>query len=216
MARATDVAGSSAEGFSLEEMKAVAAEAGFDPALVERAARMMPSAQPRSLLERVLGAPIRQRIDARYDHPLDDESAARLLSAIRAGVEQHGKGEANATGVSWHSIGGGTQWLVNAHSTGEETRVRISADRSAALAATGTATIIGTIAVAIATIVGFEVIELQSQLLGWSVLSGAILGSAAVGRAVWASMGRMLPARLSTLMETVDQSLESPESATNE
>ncbi|MBT8335463.1 MAG: DUF3110 domain-containing protein [Gemmatimonadetes bacterium] len=207
MARASDVIGPSSEGFSLAEIKAVAAEAGFDPALVERAARLMPEGGGPSRLERILGGPIRHRVETRYDRPLDDEKAARLLAAIRTEVEERGHGTAHTNGVTWQSAGVGTDWLVNAASDGEGTRLRVIADRRVALGVVGTATVIGTLAVGIATVLFFELIELQSQVLGWSTLSGLLLGTMAIGRSVWARATRRVPARIAALMDELGRVL---------
>ncbi len=51
-------------GFSLAEMKAIAVEAGLDPVLIERAARLMPVGSSKSRLERVAGGPLKHRLDA--------------------------------------------------------------------------------------------------------------------------------------------------------
>ena len=160
-----------------------------------------------SRLERILGGPVKYRWAAHFERGLSEESAAHLLSAVRAASEQQGEGQADSSGMSWHTVGEGSQVLVTAHADGDGTRVRLVIDRSGALVAVGTFTLLGTLAVAIATIVGFEVIELQSQALGWSVLGGAVLGSLAVGRRVWASTSRTFRRRLDSLMDTVSRSL---------
>ncbi len=200
----------SSQGFSLDEMKAVAAEVGLDPALVERAARLVPMEADQSRLERILGGPVKYRLEADFDRGLSDESAAHLLSAVRAAVEQQGEGQADSSGMSWHSVGEGSQVLVTAHADGDRTRVRLVVDRSGPLVAVATFTLLGTLAVAIATIVGFEVLELQSQVLGWSVLVGGVLGSLALGRRVWASTARKFRGQLDGLMDTVSRSLAAP------
>ena len=208
MARADDLGTGSSRGLSLEEMKAVAADVGLDPALVERAARLVPMEAAHSRLERILGGPVKYRLETHFDRGLNDESAAHLLSAVRAAVEQQGEGQADSSGMSWHSVGEGTQFLVTAHSEGDRTRVSLVVDRQGPLVAVGTFTLLGTLAVAIGTIVGFEVIELQSQVLGWSILAGGVMGALALGRAVWARTSRPFRAQLDGLMDTVSRTLE--------
>ena len=61
LARSSGAAERPAAGFSLEEMKAIAAEAGLDPVLVERAARLIPSDSSGSRIERMLGGPVKYR-----------------------------------------------------------------------------------------------------------------------------------------------------------
>ena len=119
LARSSDSAGHPSAGFSLEEMKAVAVEVGLDPVLVERAARLMPVSAGESRLERVLGGPLKYRLDAHFATKLTEERAAHLLSAVRAAVEQQGEGEASSSGMSWNSVGEGSQMFVTAHTEGK-------------------------------------------------------------------------------------------------
>src|SRR3954465_9179063 len=73
----------SSNGLTLAEMKSAAAQAGLDPALVERAARMLVPRATASPVERLIGGPLRHEHDARFPIELDEDSAARLLSAVR-------------------------------------------------------------------------------------------------------------------------------------
>ena len=143
-------------------MKAIAAEAGLDPVLVERAARLIPLDSRVSLPERVLGGPVKYRLDAHFSANLTDHRTAHLLSAVRASAEQQGEGQADSSGMSWRSVGEGSQILVTAHAEGEGTRVRVVADRRGAFAITGTFTLLGALAVAIAVVVAGEIGALES------------------------------------------------------
>ena len=71
----------STEGLTLAEMKSAAAQAGLDPALVERAARKLAMRTTASPFERVIGGPLRHEHDARFRVKLNEDSAARVLSA---------------------------------------------------------------------------------------------------------------------------------------
>src|SRR5689334_1826213 len=75
--------GTPSTGLTLAEMKSAAAQAGVDPALVERAARMLGANTSTSSIVRLIGGPLRHEHDVRIAMTLDDESAARLLSAVR-------------------------------------------------------------------------------------------------------------------------------------
>lgn len=207
MARSSGVTGRPPAGFSLGEMKAIAAEAGLDPVLVERAARLIPLDSRVSLLERVLGGPVKYRLDAHFSANLTDHRTAHLLSAVRASVEQQGEGQADSSGMSWHSVGEGSQILVTAHAEGEGTRVRVVADRRGAFAITGTFTLLGALAVAIAVLAAGEIGALESGGVGLSLLAGGITGTLALGRAVWASTARRIRAKVDGLMDMVGRSL---------
>lgn len=197
-----------ATGFSLEEMKAIAAEVGLDPVLVERAARLTPADASQSRFARVLGGPVKYRFGGHFETKLTDETAAHLLAVVRAAAEQQGEGEASASGVSWHSVGEGSQLLVSAHAEGEGTRVRIVADRRASLAIHVTFSTLGALAVGIVILVGGEVAEVQSLSLGLAMMGGGAASVFALGRAVWKSTSRGIRERALALMEVVGRSLD--------
>jgi hypothetical protein len=187
-------------------MKAIAADAGLDPVMVERAARLMPASAGESRLARVLGGPLKHRLDSYFTTELTTESAAHLLAAVRAAAEQQGEGESSTSGVSWHSVGEGSQILVTALSEGTGTRVRIMVDRSGGLVMTGMFTLLGVLAVGIAGAVGIGASGIESGLAE-GVLFGAVAGVLAVGRAAWASSSRGLRTKMNALMDAVSQSL---------
>lgn len=56
----------SSNGLTLAEMKSAAGQAGLDPALVERAARMLVTRATASPVERLIGGPLRHEHDARF------------------------------------------------------------------------------------------------------------------------------------------------------
>ncbi len=60
--------------------------AGLDPVLVERAARLIPSDSSGSRIERMLGGPVKYRLEAIFSTRLTDDQAAHLLSAVRGAV----------------------------------------------------------------------------------------------------------------------------------
>lgn len=208
MSRSSDAAVHHQDGVSLAEMKAIAEELGMDPVLIERAAILVPADSSESGLERVLGGPVKHRLDAYFATKLTEERAAHLLSAVRAAAEQQGEGDANASGMSWHSVGDGSQVLVNAHTEGEGTRVRVMMDRRGGLAIIGTFSLLGALSVGIVTLVGLEALDVGSYVVGWTIFGSAVAGVLATGRAVWASNTRKIRDHLSTLMVTVSRSLE--------
>lgn len=208
LARSSDGTERPSAGFSLEEMKVIAAEAGLDPALVERAARLTPDDASGSRLERFLGGPVKYRLGGHFATNLTDERAARLLNVVRAAAEQQGEGEASSSGISWHSVGEGSQILVSAHPEADGTRVRVMVDRGAGLILIGTSTALGSIAVGVLVLVGGEAIELFSLPLGLALMGGGMASVLALGRAVWASTSRRIRERLDALMDTVSLTLE--------
>jgi hypothetical protein len=106
-------------------MKAIAAEVGLDPILVERAAHLVPAAAHRTLLQRVFGGPYSSRVDLHFPTEYSIQIGEHLLAVTRSVVGTPGQGEATASGMSW---AGGTA-VVTAHSDEGGTRVRISVDK---------------------------------------------------------------------------------------
>ncbi len=184
-------------------MKAIAVEAGLDPVLIERAARLMPAGSSESRLDRVLGGPVKHRLDAHFATKLTDRRTAHLLSAVRAAVEMQGEGEANASGMSWNSVGEVSQVFVTAHAEGGGTRVRVAVDRRGALILTATvnlfAAVIGGV---VATVLDPESVAVSAAIIG-----GAVAGSLGLGRAMWASTTRGIREKVDALMDTVSRSL---------
>src|SRR5688572_28613972 len=131
--------GPSSAGLTLAEMKAAAAQAGLDPALVERAARLLAAKVSASPLERLTGGPLRHHYEARFPVKLDEHSAARLLSAVRISAGQAGSrddGHSSSMGMTWHD-GGETEALrVTARPEEDGTSVSVDLDRRGALAVT--------------------------------------------------------------------------------
>jgi hypothetical protein len=73
---------------------------------------------------------MKHRLDARFATRLTEKRTAHMLSVIKAAVVRQGEGESNASGMSWHSVGEGSQAFVTAHAEGDGIRVRVTVDRS--------------------------------------------------------------------------------------
>ena len=121
--KATELAGrpdvepdTAASELSLVEIKAIGAEVGIDPELIERAARFVPRHRPKSVVEHLTGGPLRHSVDAKFPVTLTADSATQLLSAVRAETGKQGQGQADAAGMSWHSEPGMNRLSVTAHS----------------------------------------------------------------------------------------------------
>ena len=124
LAEPADPRSHSSGGLTLAEMKAAAAQAGFDPALVERAARLLRAnaAAAASFMERLIGGRTRHGSEAYFPIVLDEAGATKLLSAVRIGVGRTGDGHSGPTGLTWriHDDGGAVLSLT----AGATTRTR--------------------------------------------------------------------------------------------
>jgi hypothetical protein len=201
---------------TLAEMKAAASQVGIDPALVERAARLLTAndtAAP-SFIERVIGGRVRHTGEAHFPIVLDEARAAKLLSAIRIGVGRPGDGHSSALGLTWRSSDqGGSVLGLTAQVDREGTSVTAELDRRGTLVLVASLTGVGCAMVAMfgATVVG--------DLFPGFEPAGALLGLVAVlaaARGYWRSSTRTARDRLSRVMDSVNRFLTQSGDATSD
>lgn len=168
-------------GLSLEEIKAIAIEAGFDPKLIERAARQLPTNVQASSLERGIGGPLKHELTTRFPGRLTEEQSAHLLAIVRAAADQQGDGESNAGGMSWSSGGEFSQLFVSAHGEEGGTRVRVVVNRHGALAITG---VLSLTAGVIIPFITAAALDFESLAVNSAIFAGGLGGSVAAARAI--------------------------------
>ena len=188
LARTSDVSQGSATGLSLDEMKAIAAEAGLDPALVERAARLLPSESSGSLLGRFFG---RRRLSASFPTKLTQDRTTHLLSVIRATTEWGG-GEATASGLIW-GLGGIS---VTMHNEAGGSRLQVSWTPRLALA----------IGAVLAWFSGLLVV-INSASVTFGVSLGSIVAGLGVGLGTWATFKHRAGKRVDALMDAISRTM---------
>lgn len=195
LASASEVSPKRPADLSLDDMKAIAAEAGLDPALIERAAYVIPSESGGSLLGRMLG---RQRLSASFPSPLTQERTAHVLSVIKADTEWM-FGEATASGLFWGKGG----LSVTMHNEAGVSRAQVTWNP--------------TLALVIAGILGLSSVMLV--VVNGSDTFGTFIGSIVVGSGValgtWAAFARRAKKRVGALMDTICRAMvevgDSPE-----
>jgi hypothetical protein len=213
LAEPADPQSHSAGGLTLADMKAAAAQAGFDPALVERAARLLRSnatAAP-SFVERLIGGRTRHGSEAHFPIVLDEAGAARLLSAVQIGIGRSGDGHSGPTGLTWRSSDdGGAVLSLTALADQEGTSVTVDLDRRGTVVLVGSLTLVGGfLALAFGGTVAGEIVP-GLEAVGGLFGGGAVL---AVARSYWASSTKAASERLSRVMDSVNRFL-TPGSAT--
>ena len=209
LAEPADPRSHSPGGLTLAEMKAAAAQAGFDPALVERAARLLranATAAP-SFMERLIGGRTRHGSEAHFPIVLDEAGAAKLLSAVRIVVGRSGDGHSGPTGVTWRSSDdGGAVLSLTALADHEGTSMTADLDRRGTLVVVGSLTLVGSfLALAFGGTVAGEIVPGLEAVGGLSGV-GAVL---AIARTYWASSTRTARERLSHVMDSVNRFLTS-------
>jgi hypothetical protein len=215
--KATELAGRaephvpSSAGLTLTDMRAAAAQVGIDPALVERAARMLAATANASPLERLTGGPLRHSYEVRFPMKLDENSAALLLSAVRvrAGLAGYRDvGHSSTMGMTWHD-GGDTEALsVTARPEEDGTTVSVILDRRGTL---GVVAMTSGIAMSFAVLLAVFALYPESPALGYGAFIGGIGSALAAARGYWASSTRTVRERMSVVMDAIGQTFTQPE-----
>ena len=189
-------------GLSLAQIKAGAAEAGLDPALVERAALRLSQRGSESFFERLAGGPRRHRETISVPVAMSEEVSTRLLSAIRAAAEVPGEGRADASGFSWYAWYRSGRLSVTAHEDSRGTRIQILVDRTSSMVMTLIWTLFAVVLPAWMLVPSIN--SVPDVLLALAVLPIGVLAAA---RWYWKSSTRSVRERIAVLLEAVRKSL---------
>ncbi|HEU4828366.1 MAG TPA: hypothetical protein VFT04_04150 [Gemmatimonadales bacterium] len=192
------------DGLTLAEMKAAASEVGIDPALVERAARLLPASSTASPFERLLGGPVRHDGEIHVPVALDEAGAARLLSAVQLSAGQPGTGHSSAIGMVWHAQDEGEPFSVTAQPEECGTSVAVRLDRRDTMASIQAVAAVGLVG---ATTAGFVVASQVGLELGAAAGVCGMGGILALGRLYWTSSTRRARERISGMVDAVGRSL---------
>jgi hypothetical protein len=211
LASRTEQPSFSSNGLTLTEMKSAAAQVGLDPALVERAARLLVTRATASPLERLIGGPLRHEHDARFSIKLDEDSAARLLSAVRINTRFHSSdpGHSSALGMSWKASGDGDVLSVIARPDTDGTSVTVVIDRRGTFVLIG---VMSSLAVFFAVLFSVFALYPEAPALGYGGLIAGIGGVLAVARGYWASSTKKARERIGIFLDAIGQTLVQPES----
>jgi len=200
----------SSAGLTLTEMKSAAAQAGLDPALIERAARMIATTAAASPIERLTGGPVRHNREARFPVTLDEKSAALLLSAVRITGGLAGRqdvGHSSSLGMTWHDGGDPESLSITARPEPDGTAVSVALDRRGTLALVATAS---GLAMFFSVLFAGSALYPESPALGVVGGIAGIGGALAVARAYWASSTRKVQERISVVMDAIGLTLGRP------
>jgi hypothetical protein len=209
LASRTDQPGFSSNGLTLAEMQSAAAQVGLDPAVVERAARLLGARVKASPLERLIGGPLRHEHDARFSIELDDETAARLLSAVRINTDFHGSdpGHASAVGMTWSASGAGDVVNVIARPASDGTSVTVVIDRRGTFVLAG---VVSSLVMLFAVLFSVFALYPEAHALGYAGLVVSIGGVLAAARGFWASSSRKARERIGAFLDVIGQTIGQP------
>lgn len=207
LASRSDGPASSSAGLTLAEMKAAAAQVGLDPALVERAARMLTATATATPLERLIGGPTRHDLEARFPIRLDEKRAALLLSAVRISAGLAGSrdaGHSSSMGMSWHDGGDLESLRVTARPEDGGTVVSVVLDRRAPLTVVA---LFSGMAMFLAVLFAAFALYPEAPALGVGGFIAGIGGVLAVARGYWASSTKRVRERIGGVVDAIDKTL---------
>jgi hypothetical protein len=187
-------------------MKSAAAQAGINPTLVELAARQLASHANASHFERLVGGPLRHEQEAKFRGKLDEQTAARLLSAIRISathIQSANDGHSSALGVTWQASNDGNVISVVAKPDQNGTTASIVIDRRGTFVVTGA---FSSFAILMSFLMGMGLYEQMPLIAPWIPVAG-VVGTLAVVRSFWASSSRKARERIGIFMDVIGQTL---------
>lgn len=214
LATRPDRASAPSAGLTLSEMKEAAAQAGFDPDVIERAARLVALDAKTSPFARVIGGPLRHGSTASFPVELDEATAARLLSAVRISAAVAGQrdvGHSGPSGMTWHDGGDVEALKVTARPGADGTAVSITLDRRGTL---GLVTAASGVTMFLATLFSVFALQPESAVLGAGGLVTGIGGVLALARGYWASSTKKARERIDAALDAIGQTLAQAERGT--
>lgn len=192
-------------GLSLEEIQAVAAEIGLDPALVERAASLLPRTTT-SRLARVFGGPSKYQLEYSAAEEISRDDFGKIVDAIRKAAGHQGEVSEVLGSLEWKTVGELSQIHVTVSPRDGQTFVRVLADRGPAGALTfifpGLAGILG-------FVIAGAITEPSTALEILSLAAIAMSGAFLTARTIWKTTTSRFRPRLLNIMQAVSGAVES-------
>ena len=188
-------------GFSLEEIRSIADEAGIDPEAVSRAAALLGALEweeRKGLAAAIFGGPGSYHLGFEVEGRLPPAEMGRVLEVIRREAAHQGRAAEVLGGVEWKTVGEVSVISVNISPRGDSTSIQIVGDRGPAGGMIFIFPMIGS-----AVLVGIMGAVLEpDSVLGVLSLVGGLLGSGfLLARTLWVSSGKKFHTKLTRLME---------------
>ncbi len=196
--------GERGDGLTLQEIRAVAAEMGLDPASVERAAALLPAADAGTLV-RVFGGPSLYQMEYTATGEISRDSLNRVVDAIRRVTSHQGKVTEVLGSLEWETVGELSQIHVTVTPREGQTTVRVLANRGPAgaltyflpgLAGLASIGIIGAIAEP-TTVVGIT-----------SLVAGCLGGAFLTARTIYKGTTTRFRSKLRDLMDSISRAVD--------
>jgi hypothetical protein len=190
------------DGLTLAEMQAAARDVGIDPALVARAADLLPFRA--TTVERLLGGPTRFRLSGSTPAVPGPEELAHVLDRIRGELGIPGRAQSELGGLTWESVGQPSQLHVTLSPGSDGTEVRVAVNRDVAFILTYFMSV--TAGLVSAGVAG-AVVDPSSVATGTLILGSGAAGGLGVARLLWGRSTRIIRDRASRLMDLIVSTL---------
>lgn len=199
-----------AQGLSLREIQAIASEIGLDPALVERAASLVPRTQAGKMV-RLFGGPGLYHMEYSVEGEISKNDFGTMIDAVRRVTGHQGQVTEVLGSIEWKTVGEVSQLLVSVSPRDGRTIVKIMANREPAAILTflfpGLAGLIG-IGIAGAIIEPSTVPGVLSIIV--AAVGGAFLTSRTIWKATTARFRARLHELMTSLSTTAERALKAP------
>lgn len=200
------------EGFSLQEIQAIAREVGLHPDVVARAAATL-TREKRSGLARVVGGAASHELEYTADREISPEEFAEIVDLIRKATGRHGEVNEVLGGLEWQTTGSElTSIHVTVRPRDGRTNVRIASKQGKEafltywLSGVSWFILMGIAAGILEPTAAAEVVALAS---------GAAAGAYVSARTIWSARSRKLRGSVTGLMRglsrVLDRASERPE-----
>lgn len=191
-------------GLTLEDMKAAARDVGIDPALVERAAALLP--EKAATGRRLLGGAARYRLSCSLPGPAGPEELARAVDMIQEELGVAGRVASELDGITWETEGELSQIHVTLRPTADSTEVRVAVNRDAAAALT---TFLPTVAGVVSAGIAGAILDPATMAEGALIMGSGLVAGLAAARGLWGRSSRVIRHRADRLMDLLQQGLAS-------
>lgn len=190
------------EGYTLEEMREAARDAGIEPALIDRAVAMLPFAAGTG--GGLLGGPTRYRLSRSIPGKATREDLIRAVDTIRDVVGLAGQVTTELDGLSWETTGEVSQIHVSIFPRDDGTEVRVAVDRAGAAVLTVLLPVTG--ALVLGGITG-SIVEPETVLGGVALMGTWLAGGATLARVLWGRSTAIIRDRASRVFDAVTRTL---------
>jgi hypothetical protein len=200
--------GERGDGLTLQEIQAVAAEMGLDPASVGRAAALLPTANEGALV-RVFGGPSLYQMAYTATGEVSRDGLSRVVEAIRRVTGHQGKVTEVLGSLEWETVGELSQIHVTVTPLEGQTTVSVLANRE--LEGALTYFLSGVVGLVGMGIIG-AITEPTSVIAITSLVAGCLGGAFLTSRTIFKSTTKSFRLKLRDLISAtsgaVDETLE--------